>query len=69
MELGIEFTPEGKIKIPWWTPEIAEIACSLCGHDGWQKFGAISPMEFLNDSKQEEFGPCFRCSTRNPWCG
>lgn len=67
MQIDIEFKPDGSVIIPWWSPEIAAIACALCGHDGWQRFGTIKPDEILGAKK--EYGPCFMCQTRNPWCG
>lgn len=70
-EIEIRFTPDGKAKAQWWSPEIAEMLCSICGPKGWQKYGPISPEEMFLSQKEgeEKFGRCFMCSTRNPYCG
>jgi hypothetical protein len=36
MELKV--TDEGEIVLVWWTPEGADLLCSLCGEcEGWRK--------------------------------
>jgi hypothetical protein len=33
-EIELVIRPDGTVESPWWTPEIAEYLCSLCGRWG-----------------------------------
>ena len=34
--VDLVITPDGDIGASWWTPEVAEILCSICGKQGEQ---------------------------------
>lgn len=61
--VDIRFDPNGTLSVEWRTDEVAAIACALCGHYGWQKYGPTSIFD------TEEMGPCRGCPMRQPYCG
>lgn len=68
-EIEIKFNPDGSVETPWWSLEIAEMVCSLCGKGGgWSRFGKITPTEIFAENKSK-WGKCHLCPTRNPYCG
>jgi hypothetical protein len=68
--IEININPDGTIHCGWWTPEAAEIVCSICGNNGWQRFGPISIKEINPpDELKEKMKQCLNCSIRNPYCG
>lgn len=59
MQEEIEVTIEnGVITIDWWTPEVGDLICDLCGECvGWREKGFLTT------------GVVNTCPHANPYCG
>lgn len=51
---------DGTVENSWWTPEIGEYICELCGNRGTEKC-----QQDVNGSTI----PLFICVNANPYCG
>lgn len=71
LDCEIKFNNDGTVETPWWTPEIADLICKICGSNGWEKFGRVSPSEFMTlpEEGKKKWGRCFLCTNRQPFCG
>jgi hypothetical protein len=58
-EIELSINLNGTVETPWWTPEIAEYICDLCGKRGTEA------------CQQEEVDglTVLRCVNINPYCG
>ncbi len=58
-EIVLSIKPDGTIESPWWSPEVAEYICDLCGKKG-------------TDECRQKVGGSISlivCVNANPFCG
>jgi len=52
-KIELRILPGGRIESDWWTPEVGDLICALCGKcQGWRT--EEKPID---------------CLAGNPWCG